>query len=808
MILAGHGDRWGCLAVACLCCVACLCYAAAGDALGAPASPADADSKVQAAGARPTDATPPAAADPPPSPPAAAAPPPPAAAAPSPSPAVGPPPAAAPAQQEKLESAPAAEKGTPRHSFTTTVRAERAPPRPAERSASDFAITRDVIAAAPRQEGAEVLRTAPGLYIARSEGLAVGHRYMLRGFDADHGQDLELRVAGLPINLPSHIHGQGYADLGFLIAETVDELRVSEGVYDPRQGDFAVAGSIDVQLGVRQRGWQARSQYGAFNTFRQLLLWAPEGQDRGTFAAVQYGRTDGFGQNRRGQTGSAVVQAIFGSGAWRYRLNGIFYGARADHAGVVRTDDVSAGRVGFLDAYPFPTARAQNALAVRVLLGFTAEYRGERGDNADLGVWLGFDNLRLQENFTGFLQRSRTLANTAGRGDLIEQQNRTFSVGLSARYRSRTYRPATWAMGTVEFGLSGRVDLIEQAQNLLDAAVRNQTWDRRVDASITGADMGLWTDLDWRMTRYLQLRLGMRADVLHYDVNDRLGNFAPLVRPQDSYIVGFRRSAFGVAYGPRASVDVKPLSWLSIRAAYGEGYRSPQARTLEDGEGAPFSKVRSVDFGARIRLRQRYQITATGYYTHLSDDVAFDAEEGRLERIGETQRLGLTVHAEGRPLDWIVGAFSLTYVDAELREPPPATAEEPQPPYQPGQNLPYVPPLVLRLDLGVNPTLVKKLWRAPLALRAGVGFSYLSPRPLPYGAFADPVPLLDASVGLRWGLLDVGLDLFNLLDRRYAAIEYNFPSSWSPDEARSRTPARHFAAGAPLTWMLTAGVSL
>ena len=94
-----------------------------------------------------------------------------------------------------------------------TVRGERNL-RTEERSAGDFIIERDVLVSSPKQEGAEVLRAAPGVYIGRAEGPAVAHHYMLRGFDAEHGQDIEFRVGGLPINMPSHIHGQGYSDSG------------------------------------------------------------------------------------------------------------------------------------------------------------------------------------------------------------------------------------------------------------------------------------------------------------------------------------------------------------------------------------------------------------------------------------------------------------------------------------------------------------------------------------------------------------------------------------------------------------------
>jgi TonB family protein len=698
----------------------------------------------------------------------------------------------------------------PDEPIDVTVRGEREL-RTEERSAGDFRIERDVIAASPRQEGAEVIRSAPGLYIGRGEGPAVAHNYMLRGFDAEHGQDIEFRVGGLPINLPSHIHGQGYADLGFLIGDVVSELRVAEGVYDPRQGDFAVAGSIELDLGVAEadRGVRLRSSIGAFNTSEHLVVWAPKEAAQESFGAVQFTNTDGFGENRAGRGGSGLFQHRFELGEVSVRMIGILRAARSDMAGVVRANDVESGQVCFDCVYDLPTARAQNALANRLLAGVFVDHESESGANGQLGFWLGHDNFRIQQNFTGFINESRVLERVAGRGDLIEQQNQTLSLGLTGRYRTAPYRPTRWAHGTVEVGADGRMDSIDQAQNLLDAAVRNQTWDRRVDASIRSSDLGLWADTDWTLTRYVRLRAGVRADMLSFDVEDRLGNFVPSIRPQDSFIQGFRRSALGVAAGPRASVEIHATQWMSLLAAYGEGYRSPQARLLEDGESAPFSKVKSTDIGVRFDWGRPLELTVGGYLTRLSDDVAFDAGEGRLERIGATRRLGMVAHAVTRPLDWLVGSASVTLVQATLQEPPPATADEPQPPFEEGQSLPFVPPVVIRADVGATHALIKDLGGRPLDGRAGLGFSYLSPRPLPFGEFADPVSLLDASAAALWGPLELEFKMFNALNARYAAVEYSFPSDWNPDDGvRPRTPARHTSAGAPLSWMVSLGVLL
>ena len=167
------------------------------------------------------------------------------------------------------------------------------------------------------------------------------------------------------------------------------------------------------------------------------------------------------------------------------------------------------------------------------------------------------------------------------------------------------------------------------------------------------------------------------------------------------------------------------------------------------------------------------------------------------------------MYAVSRPVPWLVASASVTYVKATLLEPPPPTADEPFPPFEKGQDLPFVPPLVVRGDLGARHTFVQNLGGESLGGRLGIGYSLLSPRPLPFGEFSPTVSLLDASAGLAWGPLELGFEVFNLLNTEYAAIEYSFASDWDPsDGVRPRTPARHTAAGAPFSWMLSLEVKL
>jgi iron complex outermembrane recepter protein len=677
--------------------------------------------------------------------------------------------------------------------------------RKEQRGTNDYRLDRALLEAAPHADAAELLKGAPGLVVARIEGDAVGHRLMLRGFDADHGQDIELTVDGVPVNQPSHIHGQGYADLGFLLPETVRSLRVVEGVYDPAQGDFAVAGSADFQLGVERRGVLLSSSYGAFDTFRELALWAPRGESPETFAAFTVRKTRGFGENRQAVSGAAIAQGVLGSGKLKLVLHGSAYGARARTANVLRRDDIAAGRVGFYDVYPYSTAEAQNAASTRAQLSAKLRYRAATGENGELLLYALLGDFRLLANYTGFTQRSRTNAAWTGRGDLIEQLNTARTVGLKARYRSARYAPRRWAYGTLELGLSGRSDHIEQAQNLVEAP-NNTTWDRRIDADIMAVDVGGYLDLDLTLTRYLRIKGGARADLLAYRVSDALQNFAPNFR-KETYIPGYRRSAAGIAAGPRVVFELTPSPGWLLSAAYGEGYRSPQALLLDEGEPAPFTKVRSADLGAQLARSGLGSLRASAYYTKLSQDVVFEPTEGGVEAAGPSTRVGAVLYGELRPLSFLRAAGSLTYVHATLDSPPPRTQADPSPPFERGQRLAYVPPWVLRIDASGEHALIEPGGHA-LTGRVGIGFTYWAKRPLPYSEQTAAVSLLDGTLGLRYRALDLELAVFNLLDQRYSALEVSAASSWDPAGVPSRLPMRHVMAGAPRTWLLTLGARL
>ena len=689
--------------------------------------------------------------------------------------------------------------GTDAGAYRTDARVDAERLRSAGRGAADFEIDQDILNAAPVFSAKDLLKRVPGLYASKPEGGAVGERFFLRGFDSEHGQDIEFKVGDIPINQPSHIHGQGYTYQGFIIPEVVRQLRVTEGVYDPEQGDFAIAGTIDYELGVEQRGVYAKTDLGSFRTFRQIAIFAPEGGDADTFGAFQLRRTDGFGENRDGIDGSAMFQYGFGREKWRFRVHGGFAGARYNLAGVLRLDDVEAGDPGWLDTYPFDTARAQNGSNLSTMLGFSGEHRGENKRNSSFGLWLQFHDFRLKENFTGFLE---TDENGDTPGDLIEQLDRRFVIGGNARHRTHQFAPAEWAKGTVELGLSARVDLNEQQLDLVEAP-QNRVYEERIDADIAETDIGMWLDLDWDFTKYLNITGGVRADVLFYNVTDWQESVSP-----DS-VVPYRRTAAGVAVGPRTAVTVKPVEELDVVLAYGQGFRSPQARALIENEDVPFTKVHSTDIGLRSRVgkNDELELALTGFFTKLNNDLIFEAHEARFEPIGPTTRIGAVFYTQARPLPWLFGAFSVTYVKATLDETPAPEPGEPASGLQAGDPIPFVPPWLLRLDVGASEDLVD-LGKHPLHGKLGFGYTFLSERPLRFSQTSPRVSLLELNAGLSWWFLELGFQVFNLLDTRYAAQEFVFESNWDPSSPPSGQPARHVAAGAPRTFLFQIGFRL
>ncbi len=652
-----------------------------------------------------------------------------------------------------------------------TVRGES--PR---RSASEFTLEPGSLRLIPRGSAAEMLSLAPGFYLAQHGGEGKAQQLFLRGFDAQHGQDVEFSVGGLPVNEVSNVHGQGYADLHFVIPEVVDRLRVQEGPFDPRQGDFAVAGSARFDLGVADRGALARVSYGMFNTARAVVVVAPRGERRETFLAGELYRTDGYGVQRAASRASATAQYLRAlAGGATVRLLGTVYSARYDSPGVVREDDYERGAQDFFGSYDLRQGGFSSRAALLTELVVPTAH-GRFTVLAHAGVRA----LRIQEDFTGFALDPR--------GDRYEQRYDAVTVGLRASHRS------TFALlgrtHAVEFGLSARHDRTTGSMGRQRHA-DEVTYATPIDADVDATDLGMYADLDLAVLSRLRLRGGLRADALAYQIDDR----STMLVDRTMRVPRGRRDAQGFQVGPRVTAEVDLGRGFTLLGAYGKGFRSPQALSLGDGESAPFAVVHSGELGARWR-RPRVQATAAAFATHVDRDLIFDPASGQNVVIPEsaaTTRMGASLMVRATPLRGLEliasGTFSRATFDAS------------------GYLVPYVPPWVGRLDAVYVRELGRPFGRA-LTLSLALGATALGDRPLPFSERSPAVFLLDAAVSARLGPVELGVAARNLTDARWRDGAFSYVSNFTAGSDTSQVPVQHFTAGRPLSVLGTLSVYL
>ncbi len=648
--------------------------------------------------------------------------------------------------------------------------------RRAAAPASRFVADLDRLRAVPRRDAAEALMLAPGVLTTQAGGDGHAHETFLRGFAAGTGQDIEFLVDGVPLNEVSNAHNHGYADIFFIPPEVVQQVAVTNGVFDPEQGDFAFAGTAEYRLGVPERGSRVRLTQGSFNTTRLLGLVAPVDTRTETFGAFELYRSDGFGANRAAERASALARYTEddGTDGFRWSVSAFGYGARWDQAGVIRQDDFLSGRVGFFDSYD-PNLGGESTRLLVMMDGASGPTDAELRFNG----WLQLRSLRNRENFTGFAQDTMT----PQRGDGIEQRYEAMTVGSRGGYAL-----ATTALGQTQelaFGYALRYDQGRSEQlslRTVTAIPYGVVFDRELDIlNVAG-----WLRTQLRPIEWLAVRGGLRVDAFSFGVKDL--NQPPADR-EGARVPNQTSQAFGFALSPRVSVELRPLDALTFVASYGQGTRSTDAAALSDNETAPFAVAQEAELGARFSLAEgelALDLQTAYVFATIDQDLVFEPTAGRNVQVGRSTRNAVLFAARASYGGWLEALVNLGYTNARLD--------------RTGERIPYVPDLVGRFDVAASHELFGwVLDGQPVTGQLGVGFTFVPGRPLPFQEMGDAFYLLSASAAVRLGHLELGLEGRNLLDLRYRQSEFNYASNFrGPSIPGSRTPQRHFVAGEPL----------
>ncbi len=642
----------------------------------------------------------------------------------------------------------------------------------------------------------QLLELAPGIFIANEGGAGHADEVILRGFDSPQGQAIQFSVNGIPINQVDNPDGHGYADTHFIIPELVQSLHVIEGPFDPRQGDFAVAGSADYQLGVSNRMLLGEVQYGSFNTTRALLLWAPPGERDGTFAAVQFTTTDGFGTNRAASSVSAMAQyegELGTNGLWR--LLGTAYATHYKSAGVVRADDVGNGTINYYGTEdPSQGGDAQHySLSFQII-------EPTNGGVLTQNAFIIYNGDRIQEDFTGFLLDPVLQGQTAHpqRGDGILQQFSAVTAGLSGAYRLE--RNLFGFNQSLEVGYYARYDhTTPEIQRVKFGTETPYEYDQNYITDIF--NVAGYLALAVQPVRPLKILAGARFEYFDYNalnlcqlplqyvphsaqVNVICGTTDP---EGGSRLADQRTTATALIAEPKVSVFYELPADLTATASYGVGASSLPPTNLTQDEQAPFSSVSAAEAGLVYhKVLPSFQASARAlyFYTRVGQDLIFNPDLGVLSLATGTIRQG-AVAATRLTGRWIDESASFTYSYATFV----------------GTHtlVPYVPDIVARSDTVIFGRLPWRLADHAFTGTVGLGLNFIGVRALPLGQSASPTFVINASATLRWSFIQLSVNLQNLLNSQYPSSEFFYASDFHHTAYPSLVPVEHFTAAPPFS---------
>jgi outer membrane receptor protein involved in Fe transport len=490
----------------------------------------------------------------------------------------------------------------------------------------------------PQGRPADVLRLIPGLIINQHQGGGKAEQYIIRGFDADHGTDLALFVDGVPVNLRSHAHGQGYADLHFLIPETIQAVDVLKGPYFPEYGDFDTAGVVKfitrdfVEENILEIGG------GSFNTQRYLALLSPTRDRMKTFIAIEGYRNDGPFEHPNGYLrfnlfakASTTLTEDMKLSLWGSHYRAEWHGsgevpARAIRAGVI-------DRFGAIDAN-------EGGITERTNLNLDYTWKITENQRVSLNIFLSYYRLSLFNDFTFFL-------NDPVNGDMINQRDERFVAGFDAQYEL-TRRPFGIPL-TSTAGLQYRIDT---PRVVLANAVQRHQLSRVQDVNIVEQSVSPFVKCDLAPSEKVRLVTGARGDIFTFDVKEN-------VNTTGEHLTG---TATKARPNVKANLIVGPWAETEFFANFGTGYHSNDARAVmanPDLEALPTAQ--GYEFGIKSRLLPRTEVFVTYWVLDLSSELVFVGDEGTTEARGKTRRDGWEVGTKVRLLDWLTFTGDFTY---------------------------------------------------------------------------------------------------------------------------------------------------
>lgn len=632
-------------------------------------------------------------------------------------------------------------------------------------AASEGIVTGRQLDARPIMRTGEVLESVPGLVISQHSGEGKANQYYLRGFNLDHGTDFSTTVAGVPVNMPTHAHGHGYADLSFLIPELVSVVQYRKGPYFAEDGDFSTAGSADIRyvnelaqpiarVSGGGQGW-ARALFGASPAVgdARLLLAAEVSQSDGPWA-----RPDDF------EKVNAVVRYSRGDTRNAFSMTGMAYSGAWDATDQIPARAVTAGAIGRFDGIDTTVGGS----SARFSLSTDWQKTTAEGVTRATAYALGY-RLNLFSNFTYFLDDPEF-------GDQFEQADRRTVGGGQITHR-RMLRGAG-KPSELLFGAELRHDAIGTV-GLYRTAARARRSTVREDA-VEQTSVGFFGQYETQWTPWLRSHLGLRGDVYRFGVEAGMAENG-----------GDERDAL---VSPKATLVLGPWRRTELYVNAGTGFHSNDARgttiAVDPATGDPADRVTPLvratggEVGVRTVLGRGLHTTVALWSLGLDSELLFVGDAGTTEAGRPSRRYGVEWSTYYTPMPGLVVDADVAWTRARFRDADPA-----------GSRIPGSVALVVAGGVTVEP-------KGPLF--GSVRLRAFGARELVEDGSvrSEPARLVNAQIGVRLSnRARLVLDAFNLFDGRSSDVDY-FYTSRLRDEGPEGVDDIHFHPALPRSFRL------
>lgn len=606
----------------------------------------------------------------------------------------------------------------------------------------------------PVNSSQDLLRMVPGLFTGQHAGGGKAEQIFLRGFDIDHGTDLNISVDGMPVNMVSHAHGQGYSDLHFVIPETVEGIEFSKGSYNADQGNFATAGSVSFKTKERVDKSTVSLEYGSFNHKRALGLFnlvADRTSKNQAYIASEYIYSDGpfvspQNFNRFNLMGKWNNQI---SSTEKLVVAGSYFGSKWDASGQIPERAVASGlisRFGAIDDTEGGNTSRTNA---------SVSYYKSFGNNTTLetrAFYTNYDFL-LFSNFTFF-------AVNPVDGDQIKQAENRNLLGFEASFTKELNGFTLNTNGGIrsDFIRDNELTRTENKTNVL-----SRIYYGNIDE--TNTYLNLNTVFKFGNVSMIP---GLRVDHFYFNYNDKLSDD------------GIGNTEQSVLVSPKLSFILQPSPGAQFFLKTGTGYHSNDSRAVifrNNSQVLPRSY--GADLGTVLKLNKRVLLNATLWALNLDQEFVYVGDEGIVEPSGKTNRLGADLGLRAQITERLFFDSDITYSYARSKDEPA------------GENyIPLAPALTFTGGLAITN------WKG---FSGGIKTRVLGKRPAneDYSITAEGYFITDANVNYEFGKWRLGVNIQNLFNESWNETQFATTSRLF-NEANS-VEEIHFTPGAPFS---------